>query len=228
MVADCPDESDERTGRGRDVFGSAGTGRAGRCGALVSCYFMKIIFGLGNPGEEYQRTRHNVGFMAIQRLAEPSGCCVSNFRFRSLTGEAIIQGHPAVLALPQTFMNRCGPALRDLLDEFSETPENSIVVCDDFNLPLGRIRVRSGGSSGGHRGLDSVAESLGTDEFPRLKIGIGHYGERDPVDFVLGEFTAEETGRLRPTLDTVVQAIETWAASGVEEAMNLFNRKDST
>jgi len=189
---------------------------------------MQVIFGLGNPGPKYAETRHNVGFMALERLAAAYGGRIGNFRFQSLTGKAIIEDQSILLALPQTYMNCCGPALKQILDDTSGGPESALVITDDFHLPLGLIRVRARGSSGGHRGLQSIEAALGTTEFPRLRIGIGEPGRQDPVDFVLENLSRSERGRIDEVLDTVVQAAETWARSGIDEAMNRFNRKDLT
>jgi len=189
---------------------------------------MQVIFGLGNPGPKYAATRHNVGFMAIQRLAAAYGGRIGNFRFQSLTGKAIIQNQPILLALPQTYMNCCGPALKQILEHCSGGPESVLVIADDFHLPLGLVRVRARGSSGGHKGLRSIQEALGTTEFPRLRIGIGEPGRQDPIDFVLENLSSSERGRIDEALDTVVPVVETWAESGIDEAMNRFNRKDLT
>ncbi|MDP6118907.1 MAG: aminoacyl-tRNA hydrolase [Planctomycetota bacterium] len=189
---------------------------------------MKIVFGLGNPGREYTSTRHNVGFMAVERLAAEHSCHLNESRFRSITGEAIIRGQPVLLAMPQTYMNRCGPALEEILEAFSEPPESSLIITDDFHLPLGRIRIRKRGSSGGHNGLKSIEESLGTREFPRLKIGIGGIAEEEPIEFVLGEFSEAELTEVQAAVQLASQAAQTWIESGIEEAMNFYNRKDLT
>jgi PTH1 family peptidyl-tRNA hydrolase len=191
-------------------------------------FFMKIVFGLGNPGSEYASTRHNVGFMAVERLAAEHGCHLKESRFRSITGEAIICGQPVLLAMPQTYMNRCGLALEEILGEFSEPPESLLIIMDDFHLPLGRIRIRKRGSSGGHNGLKSLEESLGTQEFPRLKIGIGGFDEKKPIEFVLGEFSKAERGEIQTAVHLASQAAETWVESGIEEAMNFYNKKEVT
>ena len=189
---------------------------------------MKIVFGLGNPGREYASTRHNVGFMAVERLAAEHGCHLKESRFRSITGEAIIRGQSVLLALPQTYMNRCGLALEEILEAYSEPPESLLIIMDDFHLSLGRIRIRKRGSSGGHNGLKSIEESLGTREFPRLKIGIGGFDEVEPIEFVLGEFSKAEMEEIQTAVNLASQAAETWVESGIEEAMNFYNKKELT
>jgi PTH1 family peptidyl-tRNA hydrolase len=189
---------------------------------------MRVVFGLGNPGPEYAGNRHNVGFMAVDRLSEVFECRVSNFRFQSLTGKAIIDEEVVLLAQPQTFMNSCGSSLRQILEDVAGAPESTFVIADDFHLPLGMVRVRARGSSGGHKGLKSIQEALGTTEYPRLRIGIGDPGRQDPIDFVLEDFTGAERKQIDDALGIVVQAVETWTRHGIDEAMNRFNRKDST
>ena len=189
---------------------------------------MRIVFGLGNPGEEYKETRHNIGFMAILRLAGLHGCQVDQFRFRSLTGEAMIEGEPVILAMPQTFMNGCGPSLKQILDDAGEDPDSALVIVDDFHLSLGKIRIRRGGSAGGHRGLISISEALGTDDYPRLRFGIGHYGSDEPIEFVLKNFSEPELKEVQTSIDVCVQAVEAWAGSGIDTAMNRFNQAKET
>jgi PTH1 family peptidyl-tRNA hydrolase len=125
-------------------------------------------------------------------------------------------------------MNGCGPALEEILEAFSEPPESSLIISDDFHLSPGRIRIRKRGSSGGHNGLKSIEESLGTQEFPRLKIGIGGFDEEEPIEFVLGEFSEAEMEEIQPAICLASQAAETWIQSGIEEAMNFYNKKDLT
>ncbi|MDA0839521.1 MAG: aminoacyl-tRNA hydrolase [Planctomycetota bacterium] len=189
---------------------------------------MKIVFGLGNPGNEYAATRHNVGFMAVERLAAEHGCQLKESRFRSIAGEAMIHGQPVLLAMPQTYMNRCGPALEEILETFSEPPESSLIIMDDFHLSLGAIRIRKRGSSGGHNGLKSIEASLGTREFARLKIGIGGFDKEEPIEFVLGEFSIAEMEEIQTAVHLAAKAAETWIESGIEEAMNFYNRKELT
>ena len=184
---------------------------------------MPVVFGLGNPGPEYENTRHNIGFKAVLRLAERFQAKVANFRFRSLTGKAIIAGQPVLLAMPQTYMNACGPSLRDLLAELAVAPESAMVVFDDFHLELGKVRIKRKGSSGGHRGIESIIHSVGTDCFPRLKLGIGHYGNQDPVDFVLRDFAKAEAETVRAAIDLAADAIAVWVTEGLDAAMNRFN-----
>lgn len=184
---------------------------------------MPIIFGLGNPGPEYQNSRHNIGFMTVRRLAERSHAEIADFRFRCYTGKAIIAGQPVLLAMPQTYMNACGPSLKGLMNELAVAPTNAMVVFDDFHLDLGKIRIRRKGSSGGHRGIESILDAIGTDRFPRLKLGIGHYGDVDPVDFVLQDFANTETASVDAAIDMALHAITVWVSEGMDAAMNRFN-----
>ena len=141
---------------------------------------MKIVFGLGNPGREYTSTRHNVGFMAVERLAAEHSCHLNESRFRSITGEAIIRGQPVLLAMPQTYMNRCGPALEEILEAFSEPPESSLIITDDFHLPLGRIRIRKRGSSGTSR--------WGRESFPASRSESAASLKKSPSNSCWGSF----------------------------------------
>ncbi|MBI2191508.1 MAG: aminoacyl-tRNA hydrolase [Planctomycetes bacterium] len=184
---------------------------------------MRIVFGLGNPGAKYVQTRHNIGFRIVGRLAGLHGNPVFIFRFQSRVGEVRIKGQPVLLVMPQTYMNACGAALQAVLDGSGEAPASVLVVCDDFHLPLGRIRLRRGGSSGGHRGLMSVSDALQTKEFPRLRVGIGPVGQRDPMEFVLEEFLKEERALADQGVELAAQAVEVWAEAGMDAAMNRFN-----
>lgn len=183
------------------------------------------MVGLGNPGEEYRLTRHNLGRMLVERLierwrAEPLG----SRREFDLYG-AKFEGKGVWLALPKTFMNISGLAVRAVLDFSGASREELLVACDDANLPLGRIRLRPSGSDGGHRGLRSVIEFLGTEDFPRLRMGIGRPPpECDMVEFVLSPFSADEWPKVEEMLERACLAVEEWVASGIERAMTLYNR----
>jgi len=183
---------------------------------------MKIIVGIGNPGKEYAETRHNAGFMVVNRLAREHGIGPWRSRFHSRTAEGSVRGAKVLLMKPETYVNESGRAVRAAVDWCrAETPD-VMIVCDDFNLALGRLRVRPQGRSGGHHGLDSILAALGAEP-PRLRIGIGAEEGGRGRDFVLSTFSAAE----RPVLDEAVQravrALEVWLESGIERCQNEFN-----
>ncbi|MDI6907263.1 MAG: aminoacyl-tRNA hydrolase [Thermoanaerobacterales bacterium] len=181
-----------------------------------------LVVGLGNPGGAYVRTRHNVGFMVIDQLARMLRVSVSRRQGEALTGEAAVRGRRVLLAKPQTYMNLSGNAVGALSRRLRLLPEEILVVSDDMDLPFGRLRLRPGGGAGGHRGLVSIIEALGTDRFPRLRVGIGR-GE-EAVGHVLGGFTPAEDAVLDRVLETAARAVLTVCADGLDRAMNLFNR----
>jgi PTH1 family peptidyl-tRNA hydrolase len=191
-----------------------------------------LVVGLGNPGMEYQWTPHNAGFLAIDRLAQRSGAVVSNRRCRALTASARIGGREVVLAKPETFMNLSGMSVQALLKEFGaelgEGPiEDLVVLYDELALPLGTLRVRSGGSSGGHNGARSINGALGTEEWARIRIGVGPDGletaSRRGKDYLLTPMRKKELAVLDEVLDRAADAVETVIVSGVGAAMNRFN-----
>ncbi len=189
---------------------------------------MKCIVGLGNPGSDYENTRHNVGFMVIDLLRRGS---VSREKDSKLYWHALlkVENSETVLVKPKTFMNLSGQAVLEVFSEFCEAkPENLLVVVDDVNLPLGQIRIRSKGSSGGHNGLESIIGMLGTSHFPRLRVGIGKEGlaGQDLTDYVLGKFTKLESEKLSDSLRRAEMACKAWTAENIVAAMNLFNQKD--
>ncbi len=184
---------------------------------------MKMIVGIGNPGREYADTRHNVGFMVVDRLAAVHSVRGWRDRFQARTAEANLAGARVLLMKPMTYMNESGVAVRAAA-QWRDTPcDDVMVVCDDFNLPLGRLRVRGGGSSGGHNGLASIAAHLGSDAFPRMRIGIGETEPGGARDFVLSGFLPEERPVVVETIDRAVSALETWLEAGLEECQNRFN-----
>jgi len=185
---------------------------------------MHLIVGLGNPGPEYAETRHNVGWRVAERLAERVGAQRWRERFEALLIQTRLAGRPVVLARPLTYMNESGRAVRRLVEFWKVEADRILVVVDDLALDLGRLRLRPGGSAGGHKGLASVAEHLGHEAYPRLRVGIGPLPDGwDGADFVLGRFTETE----RPVVERAVQraadAAEVWLAEGIETAMNRFN-----
>ena len=184
---------------------------------------MKVVVGLGNPGPKYAATRHNVGFDVIDYLAKSPACSGFRERFEALIAE-VKEGEEAVLLVkPLTFMNLSGRAVRAVLDFYKLPVEQVLVVCDDFNLPLGKLRVRAKGSHGGQNGLRSIQEQLGTDAYARLRIGVGQPAPGDAVDFVLSRFRPAERVAAEDAVATAAQAVLVWVRSGVEACMNRFN-----
>ncbi|MFN0207545.1 MAG: aminoacyl-tRNA hydrolase [Planctomycetota bacterium] len=188
----------------------------------------RIVVGLGNPGPEYRGTRHNVGFEVIERLAREVGVRFERFRQRGDSGKPLgkiaedtIRGF--ALVEPSTFMNLSGVAVAAARDRYDSLPGEIVVVCDDFNLPLGRIRVRPKGSAGGHNGLKSIIASLATDEFPRVRIGLGG-SPGNWEDFVLSTFTAEERETVLNAVTRVSDALAAWCVKGdFDQLMNILN-----
>jgi len=181
-----------------------------------------VVLGLGNPGDEYASTRHNVGFRVLESLAAAEGQSFGRTRFESQVAEVRMKDEKVLLMKPQTFMNRSGRAARAALDFYKLEPSSALVVCDDFNLDPGRLRARRGGSHGGHNGLASVIELLGTREFPRLRLGIGTT-RGNTVNFVLGRFRAEEEEVISSAIDRAAGAVRCWAVEGIEACMNRLN-----
>lgn len=188
---------------------------------------MKVVVGLGNPGPRYSGTRHNVGFEVIIRLAERLGIKANNSRHHSVIGKGYLKGEPVYLQQPLTYMNRSGTAVKALVNEVAAGREDLVVVVDDLDLPFGRIRIKASGGSGGHNGLKSMIQELGTQEFARLRIGIGRpdHPEQDVSDYVLEKWSASERAALPGILDTATDALLCFLSEGVIEAANRFNRE---
>jgi peptidyl-tRNA hydrolase, PTH1 family len=186
-----------------------------------------LVVGLGNPGIEYQWTPHNAGFLAIDRMVARTGAVVSNRRCRALTATARIEGRDVVLAKPETFMNLSGLSVRALVEEFGAGRDDLLVVYDELALPLGALRVRAGGSSGGHNGARSINGALGTEEWARIRIGVGPDGvetaSRRGKDYLLTPMRKRDLAVLDEVLDRVADAVETVIVSGVSAAMNKWN-----
>lgn len=185
---------------------------------------MRFIVGLGNPGLTYRMTRHNLGFMVVDRLARKHGISVSRRRFGARCGEGEIRGEPVVLVKPYLYMNRSGPPTRDLLASYGGTPGDLIVIHDDLDLDFGVIRIKRKGGHGGHKGIESLIEALGRSDFARLKIGIGRPdGRVDITDFVLRPFERGERARLGSVLCTAVGAVEMILVEGIEKATSALH-----
>jgi PTH1 family peptidyl-tRNA hydrolase len=186
----------------------------------------KLILGLGNPGADYEHTRHNVGFDIIDRFAAVHGIGVARRDFRGLTGDGTLNGVRVFLLKPQTYMNLSGESLALFLRRKPVPLSDILVVADDIALPTGKLRLRPAGSAGGHNGLKSIAQNVQSQDFARLRVGVG--APRDPsvqVDFVLGRFPRDEREIVDEAIDRAVAALETWIADGIEPAMNRFNRE---
>ena len=188
---------------------------------------MHLIVGLGNPGSEYEHTRHNVGFMVLEELAR-----AQSKRFKAGKGEFYaarieLEGTEAVLIKPVTYMNDSGIAVAQAMEMFGGELSSLLVVYDDFNIPLGALRVRPGGSDGGHNGIGSIIYHLNTDEIPRLRCGIGTESMlQDRVDFVLSPFTSDERQALQEMIATACSAVQTFIREGTAAAMNAFNKAE--
>jgi len=183
------------------------------------------VFGFGNPGKEYEKTRHNVGFLVIDALAKKYKKKVNQYSFQSLSGKVKIGKEEVLLVKPLTYMNLAGIAVRDVLQSFKLQPKDILVVNDDADLELGRIKISRGGGDAGHLGIRSAIEKLGSKEFPRLRVGIGRPPEGMHLrDYVLEEFTPEEWKVIQKVLSECVLAVETIVLEGIEKAMARFNQ----
>lgn len=187
-----------------------------------------VVVGLGNPGAQYLHTRHNAGFLAIDCICKKYGATVNKSAHKGLVGEAVIAGKRVILVKPQTFMNLSGECVRAVLDFYKISPDNLIIIYDDISLPVGRLRVRRDGSAGGHNGIKSILEHLGTKTFPRIKIGVGEkpHPDYDLASWVLSEFSAEELKILDTTLPTVCEGLEKILGSTIDDAMQICNKKN--
>ena len=188
---------------------------------------MYIIAGLGNPGQPYEGTRHNAGFDVIDVLAEAYNISVDYRKNRALIGKGIIEGQKVILAKPQTYMNLRGESIRGLVDYYKVDEESElIVIYDDVSLDPGQIRIRKKGSAGGHNGIKSIIAHLGTEVFPRVKVGVGQKPRQyDLADYVLGHFSGEERERMAEGYRHAAEAVRYMVTDRVDEAMNEYNRK---
>jgi PTH1 family peptidyl-tRNA hydrolase len=185
---------------------------------------MKLIVGLGNPTRQYEGTRHNVGFRVLGELARTHAAGRPKSKFHGQVVEATIAGQRALLLSPLTYMNRSGVSVHEARDFYKLPLEELLVVCDDLNLPLAKLRFRAGGSSGGQKGLADIIARLGTEEFARLRIGIGGPPEHlDPADYVLSKFTRQEADEIDAAVTRAAEAVACWVASGIDDCMNRYN-----
>jgi len=185
----------------------------------------KVIVGLGNPGPQYRGTRHNLGFDVLERLADTLGTTFDREKHQGLLAEAVTRGQRLLLVKPLTFMNRSGDCVAVAARNKCDGPEDILVVTDDINLPVGKLRIRAGGSAGGHNGLKSLIERLGSSSFHRLRLGVGDNRQGpDLADHVLSRFRPDEKDAVAALVDRAVEAALCWAEHGVERAMNEFNQ----
>ncbi len=187
---------------------------------------MFAVVGLGNPGRNYSGTRHNVGFDTVELLANRNNINLNKIKFKSIYGEGIIGGKKVILLKPQTYMNNSGMAVLDVYNYYKMPLENILVIVDDVDIEFGTIRIRKKGSDGGHNGLKSIIYQLGSQDFPRIKIGIGKRKEgQDLADFVLSKFSKDEKPRIEEAVLNAAMAVETIITYGIDEGMNQFNTK---
>lgn len=186
---------------------------------------VKLVVGLGNPGSQYSKTRHNVGFDVIEELVRRFAAGKSQSRFSSEIWEVFVDVDKLLFVRPTTYMNRSGEAVQQVARYYQILPRDVAVICDDMNLPLGRIRWRAGGSAGGQKGLADIIQRLGTDEVPRLRMGVGRPpGQMNAADFVLSRFRVEEKQEAEMMLLTAADSVESWIKDGIAVTMNCFNR----
>ena len=184
-----------------------------------------LVVGLGNPGEKYENTRHNVGFLTVDQLADRANVPVQKLKHRALTNTAEVGGVRVLLMKPVTYMNLSGEAVGEAARFYKIPPDHVLVISDDVSLPIGKLRVRRGGSGGGHIGLKSIIQHLGTDQFPRVKIGVGEkpHPDYDMADWVLSKFTGEDLKTITEAVKRAADAAACVVKDGPDKAMNRFN-----
>lgn len=186
---------------------------------------MIVIAGLGNPGKKYENTRHNMGFLTIDRIAEKNDIKVNKIKHRALVGDGFISGHKVLLVKPQTYMNLSGESLREVMNYYNVDIEDLIVIYDDFDIETGSLRIRKKGSAGSHNGMKSVIYQLKDDGFPRVRVGIGKSGSLDWKDFVLGKVGGAESDAISQAISNAADAVECMISEGIDIAMNKYNKK---
>lgn len=186
---------------------------------------MFLIVGLGNPGNKYENTRHNIGFKVVDYLAFLHGIKLSKLKHKALLGEGIIQSQKVIIAKPQTYMNLSGESVLEIMQWYKINTNNIIVIYDDVSLEVGRIRIRKKGSSGGHKGIESIIYQLITDEFPRIKIGVGQpsHPDYELSDYVLSGFNEDEKKIMMDSIKRSAEAVQVILQAGADKAMNKFN-----
>ena len=187
---------------------------------------MYLIAGLGNPSKTYEGTRHNVGFSMIDAIADAFQIDVTTKKHKAIVGRGVIEGMKVILAKPQTYMNLSGESIREIADFYKIDPENMIIIYDDISLDVGRLRIRKKGSAGGHNGIKNIIAHLGTDVFPRIKVGVGEKPQGwDLADYVLSKYSKEEQQALREASDNVIGAVKLMVMDNIDAAMNQYNAK---
>ncbi len=185
---------------------------------------MKLVVGIGNPGREYEGTRHNAGFVVVDRLAARHGISLKRQNmYNAETSKGFIEGEKVALAKPLSYVNLSGPVAAKIARDVSAEPEEVLVVCDDFSLPIGKLRLRTKGTDGGHKGLRSMIATLGTREFPRLRLGIGAVRGDEAANFVLGRFNRAESKQMDEFYDHAADCVELWIREGSLAAMDRYN-----
>lgn len=184
---------------------------------------MYLVVGLGNPGKRFENTRHNLGFITVDRLSDTQGIAVKKIAFKGLMGEGIIESEKVLLLKPQTYMNLSGESVREAVAYYKIDPEKLIVIYDDIDVEIGKIRIRKKGSAGSHNGMSSVIYQLKRDDFPRIRIGIGRSSRMRLRDYVTGGFSKEEIPLLEEAVDKSVKAIISIMKEGIDMAMNKYN-----
>ena len=184
-----------------------------------------LIVGLGNPGEKYENTRHNVGFQVVDTLAERQNAPIQKLKFKALTNLLTISWEKVLVMKPVTYMNLSGEAVRPAADFYKIPPERVLVISDDTALAAGRLRIRQKGSAGGHNGLKSIIQHLGSDQFPRIRVGVGEkpHPDYDLADWVLGKFQGEDKKIMEQAVEWAADAVECLLREGIDRAMNRFN-----
>ena len=202
----------------KDIFG--GSGKTAATGAV-----RWIVAGLGNPGQKYEDTRHNAGFLALDHMCKSWGVPVKRLKFQSLCGDGFVAGQRVLFLRPSTFMNRSGEAVRDAMGFYKIPPERVVVLFDDISLPTGGLRVRRKGSDGGHNGIKSILYLTGSDAFPRVKIGVGKkpHPDMELAAWVLSRFTKDERAQVDSILNDVQSAVELIVGGDIDAAMNRYN-----
>ena len=184
-----------------------------------------LLVCLGNPGDKYENTRHNVGFMVADEVAERQRAPIQKVKFKALTNVLTISGEKVLVMKPTTYMNLSGEAVRQAVDFYKVAPDHVLVISDDTSLAVGRLLIRKGGSAGGHNGLKSIIQHLGSDQFPRIKVGVGEkpHPDYDLADWVLGKFVGEDKKTIDAAVKRAADAVECIIADGCDKAMNRFN-----
>lgn len=184
---------------------------------------MKVIVGLGNPGKDYKDTRHNIGFMVLEELASRYTVERQDCKFDAIIGHIRINNEKVLLVKPLTYMNLSGRAVQPIIHWYKLDINDLMVVCDDMDLPSGTLRIRPKGGTGGHKGIKSITERMGSGDFARMRVGIGRPDGRDSVDWVLGKLQGEEKEHMIQTIKTSADALEIWVKNGIEKTMNTYN-----